>query len=51
MEKSYQSAFKPVQTVVDKSPVEKKEDSDDEVDIETTDDKTTTWDLKEEKVR
>ncbi|XP_044765342.1 SKI family transcriptional corepressor 1 homolog-B [Coccinella septempunctata] len=50
MEKSYQSAFKPVQTVVDKSPVEKKEDSDDEVDIETTDDKTTSWDLKEEKV-
>lgn len=53
MDKSYQSAFKPVQPVVEKSVSQKDEESDDEVDIETTDEKADTqlnWEPKEEKV-
>lgn len=53
MDKTYQSAFKPVQPIVDPAESHKSEDSDNEVDIETTDDNAeppTNWDLKEEKV-
>lgn len=56
MDKTYQSAFKPVQPVVPESATAttREEQSDDEVDIETTDEKTTEqspgWNLKEEKV-
>ncbi|XP_050519500.1 SKI family transcriptional corepressor 1 homolog-B isoform X1 [Diabrotica virgifera virgifera] len=53
MDKSYQSAFKPVQPVVDRPVSQKDEESDDEVDIETTDDKpdaAPNWEFKEEKV-
>ncbi|XP_018578711.1 SKI family transcriptional corepressor 1 homolog-B [Anoplophora glabripennis] len=52
IDKTYQSAFKPVQPVVERTVSQKDEESDDEVDIETTDEKTdstTNWDLKEEK--
>ncbi|XP_049817971.1 SKI family transcriptional corepressor 1 homolog-B isoform X2 [Aethina tumida] len=51
IDKTYQSAFKPVQPIVDRSVVQQDQDSDDEVDIETTDDNTSPlhWDLKEEK--
>ncbi|CAG9855075.1 unnamed protein product [Phyllotreta striolata] len=55
IDKAYQSAFKPVQPIVERPVSQKDEESDDdEVDIETTDEKTdgapTSWDLKEEKV-
>lgn len=56
MDKTYQSAFKPVQPVAPESATAatREEQSDDEVDIETTDEKTTEqssgWNLKEEKV-
>ncbi|XP_044257215.1 SKI family transcriptional corepressor 1 homolog-B [Tribolium madens] len=51
IDKSYQSAFKPVQPVNERTVPQKEEESDDEVDIETTDEKTETnnWNLKEEK--
>ncbi|CAG9816874.1 unnamed protein product [Phaedon cochleariae] len=52
IDKSYQSAFKPVQPVPDKGGSQKDEESDDEVDIETTDEKdedAANFDLKEEK--
>lgn len=52
LEKSYQSAFKPVQPVLERVEPQK-EESDDEVDIETTDEKTqdtANWELKKEKV-
>lgn len=54
IDKTYQSAFKPVQPIVERTVSTKDDESDDEVDIETTDEKTDTspnWDLKEEKVR
>ncbi|KAG5891993.1 hypothetical protein JTB14_007741 [Gonioctena quinquepunctata] len=54
IDKTYQSAFKPVQPPVAERSVSPKDDeSDDEVDIETTDEKTEeppNWELKEEKV-
>lgn len=55
IDKNYQSAFKPVQTLVEEHIQQKEEQSDDEVDIETTDDKTesnncTNWSPKQEKV-
>jgi len=53
LEKTYQSAFKPVQPVVENSRSQASEDSDHEVDIETTDDNaepTSSWDMKEVKV-
>ncbi|XP_076262165.1 SKI family transcriptional corepressor fussel [Rhynchophorus ferrugineus] len=53
IDKSYQSAFKPVQPVVEKAWSQKSEDSDNEVDIETTDDNveaSANWELKEEKI-
>lgn len=52
LEKTYQSAFKPVQPVLERV-VPQKDESDDEVDIETTDEKTednANWELKKEKV-
>ncbi|CAH1121266.1 unnamed protein product [Ceutorhynchus assimilis] len=53
IDKSYQSAFKPVQPIVESSGgSHKSDDSDNEVDIETTDDNAeagSNWDLKEEK--
>lgn len=52
IDKTYQSAFKPVQPVVERTVSQKDDESDDEVDIETTDEKTDSapnWDLKEEK--
>lgn len=58
MDKTYQSAFKPVQPAVPESAAtsRREEQSDDEVDIETTDEKaeemqSSGWNLKEEKVR
>lgn len=59
MDKTYQSAFKPVQPAPPESAAASRRDeqSDDEVDIETTDEKTEGvqspggWNLKEEKVR
>lgn len=53
IDKSYQSAFKPVQPVNERTVLQKEDESDDEVDIETTDEKndgSANWDLKEEKV-
>lgn len=57
MDKTYQSAFKPVQPAAPESAAtsRREEQSDDEVDIETTDEKTEEaqpagWNLKEEKV-
>lgn len=57
MDKTYQSAFKPVQPAVSESAAasRREEQSDDEVDIETTDEKmdevqAPRWNLKEEKV-
>lgn len=55
IDKNYQSAFKPVQTLVEEPIQQKEEQSDDEVDIETTDDKTDSnacpnWSPKREKV-
>lgn len=51
MEKSYQSAFKPVHPVNVSENEQKQELSDDEVDIETTDDKEErTWSPKPESV-
>ncbi|KAL1493431.1 hypothetical protein ABEB36_011488 [Hypothenemus hampei] len=53
VEKTYQSAFKPVQPVIENSQSNKSEDSDNEVDIETTDDTVdgsgANWELKHEK--
>lgn len=55
IEKNYQSAFTPVQPVAEEQQPQKEEQSDDEVDIETTDDKadanTCRWSPKHEKVR
>lgn len=56
IEKSYQSAFRPVQPTAESASASRREEqSDDEVDIETTDEKTDAvqspaWNLKEEKV-
>lgn len=54
MEKSYQSAFKPVQPLVEEPAPQREEQSDDDVDIETTDDKADLtcgrWSPKQEKV-
>lgn len=51
VDKSYQSAFKPVQPIVERPPSQKQEQSDDEVDIETTDDKVDLrWGPKQERV-
>ncbi|KAF5294865.1 hypothetical protein FQA39_LY00349 [Lamprigera yunnana] len=52
VDKSYQSAFKPVQPIQEKPP-QKDDHSDDEVDIESTDEKmevTTYWSPKRERV-
>lgn len=52
LEKTYQSAFKPVQPVLERV-APPKDESDDEVDIETTDEKTddaASFELKKEKV-
>lgn len=52
IDKSYQSAFKPVHPVTASESEQKQEVSDDEVDIETTDDKEerTSWSPKTEPV-
>lgn len=55
MEKNYQSAFKPVQPLAEEHVPQKEEQSDDEVDIETTDEKSeitagSRWSPKQEKV-
>ncbi|XP_066158608.1 SKI family transcriptional corepressor 1 homolog-B isoform X2 [Euwallacea fornicatus] len=54
LEKSYQSAFKPVQPIVKNCSSKMSDDSDHEVDIETTDDNaesTGNWDMEEKKIR
>uniref|UniRef100_A0AAR5PH32 c-SKI SMAD4-binding domain-containing protein n=1 Tax=Dendroctonus ponderosae TaxID=77166 RepID=A0AAR5PH32_DENPD len=53
LDKTYQSAFKPVQPILESTRSHNSEESDHEVDIETTDDNaesTLNWELKEEKV-
>lgn len=55
VDKSYQSAFKPVQPSLEGAVSREEEQSDDDVDIETTDDKadsvpSSTWAMKQEKV-
>ncbi|XP_066248755.1 SKI family transcriptional corepressor 1 homolog-B [Euwallacea similis] len=54
LEKSYQSAFKPVQPIVKNCSSKMSDDSDHEVDIETTDDNaesTGNWEMEEKKIR